>query len=134
LRIPAFAIDALKRWVDLRDSDKQKAGKAWQNQLGVFFCTNLGGPLNGSTLNHEYQKILQKCGLPQKTFYDLRHGTGSYMARAGHHETEIQAQLGHTDPRMTRRYTHALNDSKDRAAASLQAMLGRDDSKQAGDD
>jgi len=30
-------LDALKRWLAIRDDDKPKADKAWQNELRLFF-------------------------------------------------------------------------------------------------
>jgi integrase len=123
LRIPAFVIDGLNRWVERREADKTKGREEWQNELGLFFTTEFGRPLHGSTVVHWFQGVLERAGLPKKRFYDLRHGTGTYMLRDGHDLRAVQAQLGWTNLSMASRYTHALADTQDRVAATFEKLF-----------
>lgn len=123
LRIPAFVIDGLNRWVEKQEAEKKTAREEWQNELGLFFTTEFGRPLHGSTVVHWFQGVLASAGLPKKRFYDLRHGTGTYMLRDGHDLRSVQAQLGWTNLSMASRYTHALADTQDRVAETFEKLF-----------
>jgi len=123
LRIPAFVIDGLSRWIAIQDAERAKAREEWQNELGLFFTTEFGRPLHGSTVVKWFQRVLDRAGLPKKRFYDLRHGTGTYMLRDGHDLRAVQAQLGWTNLAMASRYTHALSDTQDRVAATFEKLF-----------
>jgi integrase len=123
LRIPTFVIDGLNRWVELQEAEKKNAREEWQNELGLFFTTEFGRPLHGSSVVHWFQGVLERAGLPKKRFYDLRHGTGTYMLRDGHDLRAVQAQLGWTNLSMASRYTHALADTQDRVAATFDKLF-----------
>lgn len=123
LRVPAFVIDGLKRWVETQEAEKKNAREEWQNELGLFFTTESGRPLHGSSVVHWFQGVLEGAGLPKKRFYDLRHGTGTYMLRDGHDLRAVQEQLGWTNLSMASRYTHALADTQDRVAATFEKLF-----------
>jgi integrase len=55
------------------------------------------------------------CDLAKITnlhWHDLRHTFGTRLAEAGHSEAIIAELMGHTDPKTTRRYTHATDRAK----------------------
>jgi integrase len=45
-------------------------------------------------------------------WHDLRHTFGTRLAEAGCSEATIAELMGHTDPKTTRRYTHATDRAK----------------------
>jgi integrase len=49
---------------------------------------------------------LKKAGIKNLTFHDLRHSCGSFLAMSGASARDICEILGHSDIRMTQRYTH----------------------------
>ena len=52
-------------------------------------------------------------------FHDLRHTAATRMADAGADPFTLAAILGHSDIRMTARYTHATDQAKRRAVDNL---------------
>jgi hypothetical protein len=52
-------------------------------------------------------------------FHDLRHTAATRMADAGADPFTLAAILGHSDIRMTARYTHATDEAKRRAVDKL---------------
>jgi hypothetical protein len=52
-------------------------------------------------------------------FHDLRHTAATRMADAGADPFTLAAILGHSDIRMTARYTHATDEAKRRAVDRL---------------
>jgi len=52
-------------------------------------------------------------------FHDLRHTAATRMADAGADAFTLAAILGHSDIRMTARYTHATDEAKRRAVETL---------------
>ncbi len=60
-----------------------------------------------------------KAGLVDFHFHDLRHTAATLMADAGADPFTLAAILGHSDIRMTARYTHATDEAKRRAVEKL---------------
>jgi integrase len=52
-------------------------------------------------------------------FHDLRHTFGTRLAESGGDPFTIMELMGHSDLRMTARYTHATDSSKHSAVAKL---------------
>jgi hypothetical protein len=70
------------------------------------------------------------AGLVGFHFHDLRHTAATRMADAGADPFTLAAILGHSDIRMTARYTHATDEAKRRAVEKLvrPAALGAGES------
>jgi hypothetical protein len=56
-------------------------------------------------------------------FHDLRHTAATRMADAGADPFTLAAILGHSDIRMTARYTHATDEAKRRAVEMLVRLV-----------
>ncbi len=70
-----------------------------------MFPGELGGYLDGSALRRRYVKALERAGLRQLRFHDLRHTFGTRMiAKAD--IVRVQEWMGHADIQTTRRYLH----------------------------
>ncbi|HEX8722120.1 MAG TPA: tyrosine-type recombinase/integrase [Pyrinomonadaceae bacterium] len=52
------------------------------------------------------------AGIEGLRWHDLRHTFGTRLAEAGCSEATIAELMGHTDPKTTRRYTHATDRAK----------------------
>jgi integrase len=59
------------------------------------------------------------AGLEDVHFHDLRHTFGTRLAELGNGAFDIAELMGHSDLRMTKRYTHATSQSLRRAVDSL---------------
>jgi integrase len=58
------------------------------------------------TLHKPFDKALQRAGIENFRFHDLRHTAASYLAMSGATLSEIAAVLGHRTLQMVKRYSH----------------------------
>lgn len=59
-----------------------------------------------SLIRKAFHNALQKTGLQDFKFHDLRHTCASHLAMNGATQGELMEVLGHRSPTMTRRYAH----------------------------
>lgn len=125
LRMPQLVIDAIERWLAKQEDMAAKLGPLWLNEWNLVFTNEAGQPLHPSNITRAFQVLLSQAGLPKKRFYDLRHGTGTYMILQGQDLRTVQAQLGHTNIQTTTRYTHPqlLKEVQERVASDMQAFM-----------
>jgi integrase len=70
-------------------------------------------------IKRSFAKAREKAGLVNFRFHDLRHTFASRLAEEGVDSFTIMELLGHSDLRMTARYTHASDPRKRDAVAKL---------------
>ncbi len=68
-----------------------------------------------------FKTARKNAGIENFRFHDLRHTTATRLAENGVDAFTIAEILGHSDLRMTKRYTHSTDKSKRRAIESLEA-------------
>jgi len=56
--------------------------------------------------NRAWKTAMERAGIQDFHWHDLRHTTGSWLAMANATHSEIMQILGHRDPSQTARYTH----------------------------
>lgn len=105
--------------------EQLRAGPAWEGgRWSLVFATELGGPINGSSLTHTFYDVAARAGLPRIRFHDLRHGAATYLLHAGVDLRVVMELLGHADIGTTANiYAHVLpslnRDASDRMSALL---------------
>lgn len=84
-------------------------------------------PMTGQAVTDVKRAFAAACGDSQVVnlhFHDLRHTAATRMAETGAEPSTIKDILGHSDLRMTDRYTHAV-ESRKRAALDRLAEYGK---------
>jgi integrase len=76
-----------------------------------------------------FSKACREAGLVNLHFHDLRHTTATRLGEDGTDITTIAEFLGHTDLRMTARYTHATDRNLRAAADGLADYKNRQEGK-----
>lgn len=79
-------------------------------------------PKTGEKLTHvkrSFGSAVHAAGIEDFRFHDLRHTAATRMADAGADAFTLMKILGHSDIRMTSRYTHATDSALRRAVANL---------------
>jgi integrase len=61
------------------------------------------------SLHKSFDRAVQRAGLANFRFHDLRHTAASYLAMSGATLSEIAAVLGHRTLQMVKRYSHLTN-------------------------
>ncbi len=64
----------------------------------------------GTGKNKEADGELRAAGLEDLHLHDLRHTFATWARQQGKSLDDVGDLLGHTDPRMTRKYAHAVVD------------------------
>jgi len=67
-----------------------------------------------------FKTARENAGIENFRFHDLRHTTATRLAENGIDAFTIAEILGHSDLRMTKRYTHSTSKSKRNAIDSLE--------------
>lgn len=70
-----------------------------------------------SLIRKAFQQAIQKAGIQDFKYHDLRHTCASHLAMNGATQGELMEVMGHRSPTMTRRYAHF---SKEHIARILQ--------------
>jgi len=125
IALPQVALRALHKHRAKQLEERLHAGEYWQDSDYVF-ASEVGGPLPLRTLFVRFKRLLQKAGLPEIRFHDLRHTAATLLLRQGVHPKVVQEMLGHSSIQMTLDvYSHVLPDLQREAANKLDELLGK---------
>lgn len=94
--LAGFAVEALKAHRARQEEMRRAAGNAWEDHDYVF-CNADGTHLNPDhAALVQLKKLLEKEGLPDIRFHDLRHSTATLLLSKGVHPKVVQELLGHS--------------------------------------
>ena len=101
------------------------AGDAWEEHDNVF-TNSVGKHLSpGNDVLVHLKKLLEKAGLPDIRFHDLRHSTATLLLSKGVHPKVMQEILGHSEISMTLdTYSHVLPTIQRDAMDGLDEIFG----------
>jgi integrase len=83
------------------------------------FISRLGLPYTSSGVSGLFRKVVERAGMKDFHFHDLRHDYATKLRRAGHGLDVVQELLGHASPVMTQRYAHIGKDELHRAVEAV---------------
>jgi len=126
-------LEQLQEHAKRQQEEKERAGEKWQEN-GLVFPTSLGTPTDPHRLYTYYKVLLQKLGLPDLRFHDLRHTAATLMLSGGIHPKVAQERLGHARISYTLgTYSHVLPTIQEEAAQRMDQLIFTD-SKQKPED
>jgi len=82
---------------------------------------NYGKPY--TTIMKVWSRLRTKAGLPHLRIHDLRHQYASFLVNSGRTLYEVQQILGHSDPKVTMRYSHLSSKALQDAANSASIII-----------
>ncbi|HEV2174573.1 MAG TPA: site-specific integrase, partial [Nitrospira sp.] len=81
-------------------------------------------PLDGTVVTHQFQRLLERAGLPQRRFHDLRHSCATLLLAQGVSPRVVMEVLGHSQIALTMNtYTHVLPELKQDAARRMDEAI-----------
>lgn len=118
--VVANAIDAYLAW------RTQRAKGVAPGRDDLLFVTDPGGPLDRHNIAKQVRRWAKAAGIQDAdriSPHSLRHSFAVITTERGANLDQLQAAMGHADPRTTRRYQHSVNrletDPSHLAAAAL---------------
>ncbi len=122
--LTARGIQALKEHRRHQEEVRAKVGAAWQEHDYVF-CTPVGTHLTpGHNGLVQLKRLLEKAGLPDIRFHDLRHSAATLLLSEGVHPKVVQEILGHSEIGMTMNtYSHVLPTMQKDAMSKLDNLF-----------
>lgn len=120
--LPRFVADALEASIEAR-KDERRATKVWAANDFVF-ADQHGGPVPFSTLDNWWKRALERAGLPDMRWHELRASTATILLAEGVPELTVMAILGHRSLEMTHRYVKLLPRVSRGAADRFDEVMG----------
>ena len=125
VRLTPRVVEALRSHRAKQAEEKLRVGGLYQDH-GLVFAGEGGGLINPSNLRQRsFAPLLERAGLPQITFHDLRHTCASLLFQRNVHPKFVQELLGHASVAITLdTYSHMLPGMGGEAADALDEALG----------
>ncbi|MBX6357778.1 MAG: site-specific integrase [Micromonosporaceae bacterium] len=111
---------------EIQALERSMAGPAYEDHDLVFAQPD-GSPIDPSADHAEWQEILVAAGVRKVRVHDARHTAATHMRMDDVPVEIVQELLGHTDVRITRRYTHLAGQLARRAVNERAGKLLRRD-------
>jgi integrase len=85
----------------------------WQDH-DLIFPSRYGVPQVGSTITKGFKRLLEKFGLSEIRFHDIRHTTASIMLLHGEPPVRVAGVMGHSVQVLLNTYSHYIPDNQER--------------------
>lgn len=106
-----------------RQLAERPADYQW-NPPGLVFTRTDGEPLDGTVVTHDFHRVLDRAGLFQRRFHDLRHSCATLLLAQGVPARVVMDVLGHSQIAITMNtYTHVIPELRHDAAQRMESVL-----------
>ncbi len=120
-----MALSALRRHRKAQLEERIKLARLFVDH-GMVFTSRTGTPvMRQDLITRSFKPLLEKAGLPNIRFHDLRHTCATLLLVKGVHAKLVQELLGHSTISITLdTYSHVLPGMGDAAAGAMDEALG----------
>lgn len=123
IRIGEALSGVLRRHKARQAEERLKAGPKWTD-LDLVCPTRVGTPTAPRNVYRAFKQALEKAGLPDVRFHDLRHTHNTLLMSRGIPAKVAAERAGHSSVHMTLdTYSHVLPDMQEAAATILDDLL-----------
>jgi integrase len=124
LVMPALIAASLKEHRDRQLLERAEAGGAWV-ETDLVFATKQGNHLDATGVSKAIHRHLDRAGLAQRRFHDLRHSCATLLLVQGVSPRVVMEILGHSQISLTMNtYTHVVPELRRQAAERMDELLG----------
>jgi integrase len=118
-------VNALKAHRKRQLEERMRFAESYEDR-GLVFSTTVGTPVDPDNLvKRSFKPLLEKAGLPEIRFHDLRHTCATLLLGRSVHPKIVQELLGHATIAMTLdTYSHYLPSMGSQAAGAMGDALG----------
>jgi len=123
LAMPASIVAGLREHQTRQNNEKRLAGDRWTDG-GFVFATPEGNPLDGTAISKQFHHHLERVGLGQRRFHDLRHSCATLLLVQGVSPRVVMEVLGHSQIGLTMNtYSHVIPELRREAADRMDHLL-----------
>jgi integrase len=116
-------IEVLQRWNDKQNEERKAVGESWKEH-GLMFTSKVGTPIHYRNLLRDFKLLLQKAGLPEIRFHDLRHTAASLMLNHDIPVIVVSRRLGHAKASITLDvYGHLIPSMQTEVAQKIDDLI-----------
>jgi integrase len=113
------------RWHKHNQAEEKAVSPEGWNAAGFVFVSENGTPIRATNLRRQFDRILNRAGVPHVRFHDLRHTYAALSIAAGVELFTLSRRMGHSSISITAdRYGH-LYQSNNQDADALDRLLKR---------
>lgn len=125
--MPASITAALKNHRERQELERPAELRDW-NPMCLVFTRPDGLPLDGTVITHQFHRLLDEAGLPQRRFHDLRHSCATLLLAQGVPARVVMEVLGHSQIGITMNtYAHVIPELRRDAADRMETLLNERD-------
>ncbi len=122
--VPPSVIKALKKVKAAQAEWKLQSGALYNNTDGLVFTNKLGEHLCTHTVYMHFKKIVEKMGLPEVRFHDLRHTYATLALQNGVDIKTVSSNLGHATVAFTMdKYAHVSETMQKDSVTKMEAFI-----------
>jgi integrase len=123
LAMPASTVKNLRERRERQIHEKAEAGEDWI-ETGLVFTNANGKPVDASLVSKQFHQQLDRAGLAQRRFHDLRHSCATLLLVQGVAARVVMDVLGHSQIAMTMdTYQHVIPELQLAAARRMDDLL-----------
>ena len=117
------SIQKMREHQDRQHVERLLVGNRWRDH-DLVFPTTIGTPMDQRNLLRDFKSLIQKAGLPEIRFHDLRHTAASIMLNHGVPLIVVSRRLGHSKPSITLDiYGHLIASLQAEAAEKIDDLI-----------
>ena len=111
--LPKTVANMLIEWKKEQDFVKEALGNEYQD-YNLVMAGPVGFPIEASTMQTMFNRLIEKHGLPRVVFHSLRHSSITYKLKLNGGDVKaVQGDSGHSQTSMvTDVYSHILDDDR----------------------
>lgn len=107
-----------------RQEDERRVSGMTTHEWDLVFTTERGLPIDGTVVSHHFHDILDRAGLQQRRFHDLRHSCATLLLVQGVSPRVVMDVLGHSQIALTMNtYSHVIPELKREAAQRMEELI-----------
>ncbi len=123
LAMPPMITKSLEQHRVRQRQERSNAGNRWA-ETDLVFASTEGKPLDGTAISKGFHRLLERAGLQQRRFHDLRHSCATLLLVQGVSPRVVMDLLGHSQIGLTMNtYSHVIPDLRRDAADRMQDLL-----------
>jgi integrase len=124
VHLTGAAVEALKTHLEQQLEDIDRLGDLYHD-LGLVFTSGVGTLINPTNLRRRsFASLLQRAGLPQIRFHDLRHTCATLLLSRNVHPKYVQELLGHATVAITLdTYSHVIHGMGSHTARAMEDVF-----------